>query len=58
MEFGDEQSQKEVIENFLDADPHHGELWTKEVKRVENWRKNPVELLKKVAKNLELFDLT
>jgi hypothetical protein len=31
-------------------------MWTKLVKRVENWRQNKVDLLKKVAKTIVLFD--
>lgn len=31
-------------------------MWIREVKKVENWRQNKVELLKKVAKSIRLFD--
>lgn len=32
LEFGDAESQKEVIQEFKEADPHHGELWAREIK--------------------------
>ena len=41
-EFGDEKKQQEVIEGFEEADPHHGDLWTQEAKKVENWRMSNV----------------
>lgn len=56
MEFGDSNSQNEVIQEFKEADPHHGEMWAKECKKVENWRKNPIEILKKVAGQIKLFE--
>jgi hypothetical protein len=31
-------------------------MWTKLVKKVDNWRQNKVDLLKKVAKAIVLFD--
>jgi hypothetical protein len=31
-------------------------MWTKLVKRVDNWRQNKVDLLKKVSKTIVLFD--
>jgi hypothetical protein len=45
-----------VIDKFTEADPHHGEAWSKEIKKVDNWRKNTVDLIKIVAKNIRLFD--
>lgn len=56
MEFGNEESMREVINQFIEAEPRYGELWTKETKKVENWRKDRVDLLKSVAKNIKLFD--
>jgi hypothetical protein len=44
-----------VIEEFNEADPHHGELWPTYTKKVENWRVNPCELLKQMAAEIELF---
>lgn len=55
-EFGDQATQKEVIDEFIEADPHHGELWTREVKKVENWRRDKVEVIKKVVRDIKLFD--
>jgi hypothetical protein len=40
----------------LEADPHHGDLWAAEVKKVENWRLNSVDLLKKVALQIKLYN--
>jgi hypothetical protein len=31
-------------------------MWTKLVKKVDNWRQSKVDLLKKVAKAIVLFD--
>lgn len=56
FEFGDAESQKEVIREFKETDPHHGELWAREIKKVENWRKDKGEVLKKVAKEITLFE--
>ena len=56
FEFGTPESQQEVINEFLDAEPRHGDMWTKLVKKVDNWRKNKVDLLKIVAKTIVLFD--
>lgn len=56
FEFGSPESQKEVIAKFEEAEPRHGDMWTREVKKVENWRVDKVELLKKVAKSIRLFD--
>ena len=39
MEFGSIESQKELLNDFIEADPHHGEMWTYEKKKVEKWRK-------------------
>ena len=30
---------------FRKAEPHHGEEWMKEVKKVANWRRDPLEVL-------------
>ena len=56
MEFGNQESQKEMLAEFREADPHHGEMWAKEAKRVDNWRQNPEELLKKITKSIKLFE--
>ena len=54
-DFGSEESRKELIEDFLAAEPHHGEIWAREAKKVENWRKDPVEVLKKAALSVKPF---
>jgi len=56
VEFGNEDSQKAVIEDFLAADPHHGFAWAHELKKVDNWRKDKVEILKIVTRDIKLFD--
>ena len=56
MEFGTKESIEEVTKDFVEADPKHGFFWTKEVKMVENWRANRVDILKRLAKDLKLFD--
>lgn len=55
MEFGTAESQQEVLEQFNEADPHHGEEWPTYTKQVENWRVSRSELLKKMALAIELF---
>ena len=54
-EYGDEKSQREVSEQFLEADPHHGEMWTREAKQVNNWRVSQIDILKKVALQVKLY---
>ena len=39
-----------------EADPRHGELWTAQAKRVENWRKKADEIAKIVAGDIRLFE--
>lgn len=56
MEFGDKASMEEVIEQFKEAEPRHGDIWTREVKKVTNWRADKVTLLQRLAKDLKLFD--
>ena len=56
MEFGNSSSQQEVIEEFLAAEPRHGQAWSREAKRVENWRRDKVEILKKVAREIKMFE--
>ena len=56
FEFGTSESQKEMIAEFEEAEPRHGDMWAFEVKKVDNWRKSKVELLKKIAKNIKLFE--
>jgi pre-mRNA-processing factor 6 len=38
MEFGSKETENEHIEEFKEADPRHGEVWTTYTKKVENWR--------------------
>jgi len=40
---------KGILDEFLQADPRHGEQWCKVAKAVENSRLSSVEVLKKVA---------
>jgi hypothetical protein len=56
MEFGNSSSQQEVIDEFLAAEPRHGQAWSREAKRVENWRRDKVEILKKVAREIKMFE--
>jgi len=55
-DFGNEDSQKEVLNDFIEAEPHHGDIWAREAKKVENWRKGSVDVLKKAALNIKLFN--
>jgi hypothetical protein len=45
-----------LLEEFKEADPRHGEMWAKEIKKVENWRKDKRIVLKNVASEIKLFD--
>jgi pre-mRNA-processing factor 6 len=56
VEFGTNESQKEVISEFEEAEPRHGDMWAREVKKVQNWRANKVDIIKKLAMNIKLFD--
>lgn len=52
---GAEDAVKKVKEDFVKADPRHGELWSKEAKKVGNWRKNKVEILDKMQVTLPKY---
>jgi len=56
MEFGNSSSQQEVIDECLAAEPRHGQAWSRKAKRVENWRREKVEILKKVAIEIKMFE--
>jgi pre-mRNA-processing factor 6 len=56
VEFGNSNSQQEVIDEFLAAEPRHGLAWSREAKRVENWRRDKVEIIKKVAREIKMYD--
>jgi pre-mRNA-processing factor 6 len=56
LEFGNQESIEDAVKQFEEAEPRHGEIWTKEVKKVDNWRVNKIEILKKLAKDAKLFD--
>lgn len=43
--YGDANNVAKVKVDFLKADPHHGEMWCKEFKKVANWRKDRFEIL-------------
>mmetsp|Transcript_35814 Transcript_35814/g.47126 ORF Transcript_35814/g.47126 Transcript_35814/m.47126 type:complete len:122 (+) Transcript_35814:1530-1895(+) len=45
QQFGSEQALEEVKSGFRKAEPHHGEQWTQEIKKVPNWRRDPLEVL-------------
>jgi pre-mRNA-processing factor 6 len=54
MEFG--PGENDTLQDFKEAEPRHGEMWTRAVKKVENWRRDPCEVLKEVAKSIKLFE--
>jgi len=41
-----------VIKKVNEADPHHGEMWCKEAKKVENWRLKPDQIVVKAVQEL------
>jgi len=45
QECGDSESVEQVKAGFMKAEPRHGELWTREIKKVANWRRDPFTVL-------------
>jgi hypothetical protein len=37
---------KELEDKFRDGEARHGELWQAEAKKIENWHKSHLEILK------------
>lgn len=52
----DTEAIKDTEKEFREADPRHGDMWTREVKKLENWRRDTVEVLRKVAQDIKLFE--
>jgi pre-mRNA-processing factor 6 len=47
----DPSALNRIREEFLEAEPHHGELWCSMSKRVENWSRRPQEILELISIN-------
>jgi len=45
---GDASSVEKVKQDFIKANPKHGELWCAERKKPENWRRDRFELLSSI----------
>jgi len=58
LENGTEDKQKHVLKKCTEADPHHGELWTRVSKAVENHSMKPEAIVKMIAQETtDLFDI-
>ena len=55
VQHGTEDQQKEVLKKAVEAEPHHGELWIKVSKDLNNTRLNTEQILKKVAAGMEFY---
>ena len=44
----EKENAEKVRAEFLEADPHHGELWQATAKQVKNWNKSPLEILDQI----------
>lgn len=53
LQNGSEDQQKEVIQDCIKANPHHGDVWPVIRKQRENRRKTTTEILKLVADRLK-----
>ncbi|KNB41618.1 hypothetical protein JH06_4931 [Blastocystis sp. subtype 4] len=53
LQNGTESQQKEVLQDCVKANPHHGEIWPVIRKQRENRRKTTTEILKLVADQLK-----
>ena len=51
---GTDEQQNDVKQRCAQAEPKHGEEWTKVSKAVTNWKLSPVEVLVKCANGLEI----
>jgi pre-mRNA-processing factor 6 len=55
LQHGTEEQQQMVLKKCGEAEPHHGEKWTKVLKDPKNNRLRTDAVLKKVATTLEMF---
>ena len=53
--FGDSTTAAKVKDDFAKASPRHGELWQAEVKKIENWSRNKVDILDKMVVTLPKY---
>lgn len=51
---GSVEQQLDVKQRCIQAEPRHGEEWTKVSKAIENWRLKTEDILIKCANNLEI----
>jgi pre-mRNA-processing factor 6 len=51
---GTPEQQNEVKQRCVQAEPRHGEEWTKVSKTIENWKMKPPEILVKCADNIQI----
>ena len=54
LENGNEESQKEVLNDWINSEPHHGELWCSISKQVWNWRLTTEEILRTVITLIQI----
>ena len=55
QQFGDSSAVQSVIEGFRKAEPRHGEKWSKEIKKVANWRRDPFAVLYEMEVDLPKY---
>lgn len=53
--FGDKNSVQKVKEDFIKADPRHGELWSEAIKDIRNWRKDKFDVINTIEVSLPKY---
>ncbi len=51
---GTPEQQNEVRHRCVQAEPRHGEEWTKVSKAIQNWKMKPAEILVNCAENIQI----
>jgi len=51
---GSKESQMDIVKRCVEAEPHHGELWTNISKQVDNWKKNTEDILYLAAQSVQI----
>lgn len=55
QQLGDKAATESVEKGFKEAEPRHGEAWPKEMKKVENWRRDPFDVLQEMTIDLPKY---
>jgi pre-mRNA-processing factor 6 len=51
---GNEETQKDIMQKCAQAEPRHGEEWTKISKAIENWKFKSIDILTKCADSIPI----